>query len=96
MLDPIIFELLDPSIRRVPSTTKVRGKELQGFAYGRPFDQRYTQHLLEMLLSVIRFGGQGFAKTARNTSIKRSQHSGLVQRVQSGTVIPMPFSYIMS
>ncbi|KAK0500731.1 Dopey, N-terminal-domain-containing protein [Armillaria luteobubalina] len=84
VLDPIIFELLDPSIRRVPSTTKVRGKELQGFAYGRPFDQRYTQHLLEMLLSVIRFGGQGFAKIARNTSIKRSQHSGLVQRVQSG------------
>ncbi|KAK0466281.1 Dopey, N-terminal-domain-containing protein [Desarmillaria tabescens] len=59
VLDPIIFELLDPSIRRIPSTTK-------------------------MLLSVIRFGGQGFAKTARNTSIKRAQHSGLVQRVQSG------------
>ncbi|KAK0199079.1 Dopey, N-terminal-domain-containing protein [Armillaria mellea] len=94
VLDPIIFELLDPSIRRVPSTTKVRGKELQGFAYGRPFDQRYTQHLLEMLLSVIRFGGQGFAKTARNTSIKRSQHSGLVQRVQSGGFPEQDVTYI--
>lgn len=84
VLDPILFDLLDPSIRRIPHTAKVKGKELQGFLYERPFDQRYTNHLLEMLLSIIRFGGQGFAKTARSTSIKRSHHTGLIQRVESG------------
>ncbi|KAJ7116821.1 Dopey, N-terminal-domain-containing protein [Mycena crocata] len=84
VLDPILFDLLGPSIRRIPNTAKVRGKELQGFLYERPFDQRYTNHLLEMLLSIIRFGGQGFAKTARSTSIKRSHHTGLIQRVESG------------
>ncbi len=84
MLDPILFELLDPSIRRTPTTLKVRGKEIQGYLYERPFDQRYTHHLLEMLLSIIRFGGQGFAKTARGGFVKRSQHAGLVQRVEAG------------
>lgn len=63
---------------------KVKGKELQGFSYERPFDQRYINHLLDMLLSIIRFGGQGFAKTARSMPIRRSHHDGLVQRVDAG------------
>ncbi|KAJ7742186.1 Dopey, N-terminal-domain-containing protein [Mycena olivaceomarginata] len=75
VLDPILFDLLEPSI--------LRGRELHGFLYERPFDQRYTHHLLEMLLSIIRFGGQGFAKTARSTSIKRSHHTALIQRVET-------------
>jgi hypothetical protein len=75
---------MDPSIRRTPTAAKIRGKELQGFLYERPFDQRYTTHLFEMLLSIIRFGGQGFAKTARSTPIRRSHHTGLIQRVESG------------
>ncbi|KAF8215761.1 Dopey, N-terminal-domain-containing protein [Mycena galopus ATCC 62051] len=83
VLDPILFDLLDPSIRRIPNTTKIKGRELHGFVYERPFDQRYTNHLLEMLLSIIRFGGQGFAKTARGTSIKRSHHTDLIQRVET-------------
>jgi hypothetical protein len=83
VLDPILFDLLEPSIRRIPNTAKVRGRELHGFLYERPFDQRYTHHLLEMLLSIIRFGGQGFAKTARSTSIKRSHHTALIQRVET-------------
>ncbi|KAF7307364.1 Dopey-N domain-containing protein [Mycena indigotica] len=84
VLDPILFDLLDPGIRRLPTTTKVKGKELQGFFYERPFDQRYVNHLLDMLLGITRFGGQGFAKTTRSTPIKRSHHSGLIQRVESG------------
>jgi hypothetical protein len=83
VLDPILYELLDPSIHRIPSTAKVRGKELQTFSYERPFDHSYTHHLLEVLLSIIRFGGQGFSKTAKSTLIRRSHHAGLVQRVES-------------
>lgn len=94
MLDPILYELLDPSVRRLPSTAKVHGKELQIFLYERPFDQRYTNHLLDMLLSIIRFGGQGFAKTARSTPIRRSHHPGLVQRVEAGE-LPHPL-YILA
>lgn len=63
---------------------KVKGKEIPGFTYERPFDQRYINHLLDMLASVIRIGGQGFVKTARMSGIKRSHHSGLVTRVEAG------------
>lgn len=79
-----MFDLMDPSIRRVPSVVKVGGRELQGFLYERPFNERYTNHLLDMLLSIIRFGGQGFSKTARHTSVRRSYHSGLIQRIEQG------------
>ncbi|KAF8899262.1 Dopey, N-terminal-domain-containing protein [Infundibulicybe gibba] len=94
VLDPILFELLDPSIRRAPTTTKIRGRELQTFVYERPFDQRYINHLLEMLLSIVRFGGQGFTKSARSSPIRRSHHAGLVQRVESGGLTDPDASYL--
>ena len=86
-MDPIPYELLNPSILQIPTTFKVRGKELPGFLYERPFDQSIVNHLLETLLSVITFGGQGFAKAARTSSIKRSHHPGLAQRVANSTCI---------
>ncbi|CAA7265849.1 unnamed protein product [Cyclocybe aegerita] len=83
ILDPILHDLLDPGIVRNPTTFKVRGRELPGFSYERAFDQRIMNHLLETLLSIVSFGGQGFTKAARTSSIKRSHHIGLLQRVTS-------------
>ena len=84
VLDPILYDLLDPAIRRLPTTAKIHGKELSGFLYERSFDQRYIHHLLETLLSVVRFGGQGFAKTARSTAVRRTLHGGLLERIDAG------------
>ncbi|RPD65070.1 hypothetical protein L227DRAFT_519769 [Lentinus tigrinus ALCF2SS1-6] len=83
VLDPLLYDLFDPAIRFSPSTTEIKGKQLQGFAYDRPFDQRYVNYLLETLLSVVKFGGQGFSKVARSTPISRSLYSNLLQRLQS-------------
>ncbi|KAJ3809392.1 Dopey, N-terminal-domain-containing protein [Lentinula aff. lateritia] len=94
VLDPILFELMDPSIRRSTSTMEVKGKEIPGFTYERPFDQRYINHLLDMLASVIRIGGQGFVKTARMSGIKRSHHSGLVTRVEAAGFPDPDVSYL--
>ncbi|KIY73422.1 hypothetical protein CYLTODRAFT_365976 [Cylindrobasidium torrendii FP15055 ss-10] len=94
VLDPILFDLLDPAIIRTATTMKVHTKELQGFYYERAFDQRYIYHILEMLLSVVRFGGQGFAKTARSTPVKRSQHAGLVERVENSGLPDADASYL--
>ncbi|KAJ3723564.1 Dopey, N-terminal-domain-containing protein [Lentinula guzmanii] len=94
VLDPILFELMDPTIRRLATTLKVKGKEIPGFTYERPFDQRYINHLLDMLASVIRIGGQGFVKTARMSSIKRSHHSGLVSRVEAAGFPDPDVSYL--
>jgi hypothetical protein len=61
----------------------VQKRELSGFLYERPFDQRLINHLLEVLLSVVSFAGQGFTKAAATSSIKRSHHALLVQRVEA-------------
>ncbi|KAI0323044.1 Dopey, N-terminal-domain-containing protein [Amylostereum chailletii] len=82
VLDPLLYDLLDPSLHRTPSVTRLHGKELPDFSYERPFDQTYIRYVLETLLSVVRFGGQGFGKTARSSHIRRSHHTGLVERVE--------------
>jgi len=84
VLDPIMYELLDPSVRRTPASFQVNNRDIPGYYYDRPFDQRYNKHLLDLLLAVVRFGGQGLAKTARNTSVTRSHHPGLPERVREG------------
>ena len=86
ILDPFLYEMLDPSMRRTPVTAKVKGKEIPILIYKRQFDQHYIGHLLDLLLAVIRFGGQSFAKTAGSTPIRRSYYPGLVQRVREGIV----------
>lgn len=93
VLDPILYDLFDPSIRRVPSTTNVNGKQLQGYSYERPFDQTYVNHLLDTLLSVVKFGGQGFGKTARTSSVRRCQHSGLIERILSAGLTKLDATY---
>ncbi|KAG6874376.1 hypothetical protein C0995_015112 [Termitomyces sp. Mi166 len=93
VLDPIMYDLLDPTMRRIVSTAKVNGREIQIFLYQCPFDQRYTNHLLDLLLFIFRFGGQGFAKTAKATPIRRSHHADLVQRVEAVGVLDPNASY---
>ena len=83
VLDPILFDLLDPSVRRSRSVTKINARELQDFTYDAPMDQRLINHLLDTLLSIVRFGGQGFVKVVNSNPIRRSSHSGLVKRVES-------------
>ncbi|KAI9057020.1 hypothetical protein FKP32DRAFT_1598504 [Trametes sanguinea] len=89
VLDPVLFDLFDPTIRYTPSTTELNGKQLQGFIYERSFDQRYVNYLLETLLSIVKFGGQGFSKVARSTPVGRSLYSALSQRLHAaGAMFP--------
>jgi hypothetical protein len=87
VLDPILYDLLDPAVRRSRSITKLYGKELQDFAYEGLLDQRLVNYLLDTLLSIVRFGGQGFAKVARTTQIRHSPHPGLIERAEVGKYI---------
>ncbi|KAG2022683.1 hypothetical protein CC2G_000411 [Coprinopsis cinerea AmutBmut pab1-1] len=94
LLDPILYDLLDPTILRTPHTFKVQKRELGGFLYERPFDQRLINHLVETLLSIVGFAGQGFSKAAVSSSIKRSLHPGLVQRVEAAGILDTNRSYM--
>lgn len=86
VLEPVLRDLLDPSIRRISRVSRVSGKEIRGFVYEKSFDQRYVAHLLEILLSIIQFGGQGFSKSARGTFLRRSYDHVLLQRLSSAGV----------
>ena len=94
ILEPLLYDLLDPSILRTPVTFKVQGRELPGFVYERPFDQRIVIHILETLLSIINFGGQGFAKAAKTAVIRRSLYNELVQRVSNSMYGPLRLSLL--
>ena len=83
-MEPLLHDLLDPKIQRKPAVVRIRGKEIRGYIYEQKFDQRYVHHLLEILLSIVQFGGQGFAKTSRSTPIKRIQCQPLAQRMETG------------
>ncbi|EMD42316.1 hypothetical protein CERSUDRAFT_102665 [Gelatoporia subvermispora B] len=83
VLDTLLYDLLDPAIQRSPTTVNIANKELLGFSYERSFDQRYVHHVLEVLLSVVRFGGQGFSKICRSTPISRSSYPELVERART-------------
>ncbi|KAG6336234.1 hypothetical protein ID866_2853 [Astraeus odoratus] len=86
VLEPILYDLVDPAIRRKPCRTKLKGKEVQGYVYERAFDQRYVHHLLDVLLAVVQFGGQGFAKAARNSPLNRSNYKPLVHRLEAASI----------
>ncbi|KAL4070521.1 Dopey, N-terminal-domain-containing protein [Scleroderma citrinum] len=88
ILEPIFYDLVDPIIRRKSCRTKLRGKEVQGYIYEQAFDQRYIHHLLEVLLAIVQFGGQGFAKAARSTLLNRSEYQPLVRRLEDASFGP--------
>lgn len=48
----------------------------------RPFDAAQHQHALENLLSLASFGGQGFTRLAKSTSIRTSMHRRLIGRLE--------------
>ncbi|KAG1867601.1 glycosyl hydrolases family 31-domain-containing protein [Suillus tomentosus] len=52
VLEPVLRDLLDPSIHRIFRVSRVNGKEIRGFVYERSFNQHYVAHL-EILLSIV-------------------------------------------
>ncbi|KAF8510422.1 Dopey, N-terminal-domain-containing protein [Hysterangium stoloniferum] len=94
VLEPLLFDLLDPAIRRKPFTKTYNNFQISGFVYELRFDEHRMNHLLEILISVIKFGGQGFSRVARNTPFKKSNHPGFVARVDGAKLVVTDASYL--
>ncbi|KAF8684488.1 Dopey, N-terminal [Rhizoctonia solani] len=86
VIEPVLFDLLDPSIKRASTTFTFNGRDTRGYTYERSIDQRKLAYVLESLLSVIRYGGQGFGRVARTTLIQRSLYPGLMARAEAAQV----------
>lgn len=84
ILDPLLYDLCDPSIRRSSVMSNFNGNQVAGLEYDRPFDQRYIIHVMGTLLSVVKFGGQSLAKLAKATPISRSSSAAVRERARKG------------
>jgi len=80
ILDPVLFELMDPTVRRVPATFSSHGRETRMFEYAKPFDSSMVIYLLDILVLTLRFGGQGLTKVARATPIKKASQAEIYKR----------------
>ncbi|KAG8729545.1 hypothetical protein FRC12_020895, partial [Ceratobasidium sp. 428] len=86
VIEPVLFDLLDPAIRRTSATFTFNGRDTRGYTYERPIDQRKFLYILETLLSVVRYGGQGFGRVARTTIVQRTLYPGLMARSEAAHV----------
>jgi hypothetical protein len=84
VLDPILFILLNPAIVHRPVSVKISNVSIEIVHYRCPFDQARVQHVLENLLSVIRFGGQGFTRVAKGSVTRQTPDEALRKRLQAG------------
>ena len=60
------------------------------FSYERPFDINRMSYLVETMLALVHFGGQGLGRVARMTPIKKAHHPELVSRARAGRSISFP------
>ena len=62
-----MLTLLDPKItRQSPTSNDSDSKPTARFIYTKSFDVAQVQHALEVILSLVRFGGQGFTRVAKS------------------------------
>lgn len=81
VVDSLLLELLDPSIRFTLDVVAMKGREVRHYIYERPFDQHRFAYLLDILLQMIKFGGQSFSRMASSTLVSRSPNRELAPRV---------------
>jgi hypothetical protein len=87
IIDPILLILLDPAIMRQATSVQVSGVSVEVYHYLKPFDQAKVQHVLENLLSVARFGGQGFTRVAKGSVTRQTPDEALRKRMEAGNVL---------
>lgn len=93
ILDPLLFTLLDPAIKQQPTIIKVAGVDIPVLVYQGKFDQARVHHVLDDLLSLARFGGQGLIRIAKGSFLKHSLDPNFRERVRSCSPFP-PFFWV--
>jgi hypothetical protein len=60
------------------------------FTYEKPFDSSMVIYLLDILVLTLRFGGQGLAKIARATLIKKAGQADVYKRAFASECLSPP------
>ncbi|KDE03256.1 hypothetical protein MVLG_06250 [Microbotryum lychnidis-dioicae p1A1 Lamole] len=83
ILDPLLFTLLDPSIEQRSTIIKVADLRVPILEHEATFDQARVHHVLDCLLGLARFGGQGFIRIAKGSFMKHSLDPSFRERVRA-------------
>ncbi|KAG8967964.1 hypothetical protein FRC03_008985 [Tulasnella sp. 419] len=86
VVEPILFDLLDPTAQRIPITNSHQNTTIRAYMYKRPVDLVVARHLVESLQTVARFGGQGFGRALRTTPMEKSLYPGLISRIPADCI----------
>ncbi|BGP14202.1 hypothetical protein JCM10213v2_002145 [Rhodosporidiobolus nylandii] len=88
ILDPLLFALLAPNIDFHSHLVKVGDVRVPVLTYESAFDQTRVHHVLDNLLALARFGGQGFIRIAKGSFLKHSLDPALRERVLAADLDP--------
>lgn len=87
ILDPLCCLLLDPKVRRKARTASFAGQHVDIEEYTHVFDLAQHLHILENLLSLASFGGQGFTRLAKASYVKSTSYEELRDRASKAQMI---------
>ncbi|KAA1127179.1 hypothetical protein PGTUg99_029413 [Puccinia graminis f. sp. tritici] len=91
VLDPLFRILLSTEIQRKPSKQQLGDHSTSIYHYIYPFDQAIVHHTLECVLTLARFGGQGFTRIAKTCYMKHSHDPLVRQLLPAGISKSAPF-----
>lgn len=83
VLDPIFRVLISTEIKRKPIERQLGDLSIPIQHYIYPFDQAIVHHALECVVTLARFGGQGFTRIAKTCYMKHSHDPVLRQILPS-------------
>lgn len=78
---------MDPKIRRRAKNTVIAGQPVSIEEYTHVFDVAQQHHILENLLSLASFGGQGFTRLAKSSSVKSTTYGLLRERAGDANML---------
>lgn len=87
ILDPLCCLLLDPKVRRKPKKLTFAGQGVEIEEYTHLFDLAQHHHILENLLSLASFGGQGFTRLAKSSYVKSTAYEDLRDRASKAQLL---------
>ena len=95
VLDPLIYELLDPAIKQKQQTTTLKERQIRGFVYTRPFDHNRIAYIFEMLLLISQFGGQTFNRIVNSSVVRQIGSQDLIERFANSKFVYYHRSCVM-
>ncbi|PWN52444.1 hypothetical protein IE53DRAFT_367211 [Violaceomyces palustris] len=93
LVDSLFVHLLDPSVARRSVVLACGSIKIDAQEYTKPFDQEQVNYTLSVILSLAKFGGQGFTRALKTSGMGKTSNISLAELIDQG-VISTQSSYL--